>query len=439
VPRSPMLRVLRLPGTGRLLPPALAARIPDSITATSIVVLVRAVTGSSATAGVAAGAFGIGTAVSAPAAGRALDRFGQRRVLPLLAAAFGCTLTAVALTAGSLAGGSLAGGSLAGGSLAGGSLAVAGLVALAALAGLARPPLEAGLRALWPALVPPALLDTAYALDSAMQELIWIGGPLLLALLLAVGSPRLPLIVCGVLSVAGTFAYASSSRVPREGRARVTAHSPVRSPRLRLLLGMCACYGAAAGVLNLALVAYAAAHGGVAWTGVLVAIWGAGSLVGGAVYGSRHWHTRVEWRATGCLALFGAMVMLLAAAPSLAVLALLMILPGLPLSPWLGSLSASVQQAAPGSAATEAFTWSFAVITLGIAAGNALGGVITRQAAPSAAFLLAGAFAVTGAALGALRLSRHTPRAPVRAPERRLEPGYCGHRGTRGPDQVSGR
>jgi predicted MFS family arabinose efflux permease len=394
VPRSPIAGVLRLPGTARLLPPALAARIPDSITATSIVVLVRAVTGSTTAAGVAAGAFGIGTAVSAPVAGRALDRFGQRRVLPLLAAAFGCALAAVALAAG--------------------SLAVAGLAALAALAGVARPPLEAGLRALWPDLVPPALLDSAYALDSAVQELIWIGGPLLLALLLAVGSPRLPLIVCGVLSVAGTIAYASSGRVPGGRKAAVTAHSPVRSARLRLLLAMCACYGVAAGVLNLALVAYAAAHGGVAWAGVLVAIWGVGSLVGGAGYGSRHWHTPVEWRATGCLAAFGAMVMLLAAAPSLAVLALLMILPGLPLSPWLGSLSASVQHAAAGSAATEAFTWTFAVVTVGIAAGNALGGVITRQAAPSAAFLTAGAFAVAGAALGALRLPRHAQRPPRR-------------------------
>lgn len=392
MPGFPIAGVLRLPGTARLLPPALAARIPDSITATSIVVLVRAVTGSNATAGVAAGAFGIGTAVSAPVAGRALDRFGQRRVLPLLAVAFGCALAAVALMAG--------------------SLAAAGLAALAGLAGLARPPLEAALRALWPQLAPPALLDSAYALDSAVQELIWIGGPLLLALLLAAGSPRLPLIVCGALSVAGTAAYASSRRVPGGRKVADKAHSPVRSSRLRLLLAMCACYGTAAGVLNLALVAFAAAHGGVAWAGVLVAIWGAGSLLGGIGYGSRHWQSPVEWRATGCLALFGAMVMLLAAGPSLAVLAPLMILPGLPLSPWLGSLSASVQRATSPAAATEAFTWTFAVITLGIAAGNALGGVITRQGASPTAFLTAGAFAVAGAALGALRLPRHAQRVP---------------------------
>ena len=41
---------------------------------------------------------------------------------------------------------------------------------------------------MWPRLVPPSQVDAAYALDSTGQELVWIGGPLLLALLLAGGS-----------------------------------------------------------------------------------------------------------------------------------------------------------------------------------------------------------------------------------------------------------
>ncbi len=97
----PYLPILRRPGTARLLLPALAARIPDSIAATAIVILVRWVSSSYSTAGLAAGAFGLGTAASAPLAGRALDRFGQRRVLPVLAAVFAGAL--VFLAAGSAA------------------------------------------------------------------------------------------------------------------------------------------------------------------------------------------------------------------------------------------------------------------------------------------------------------------------------------------------
>ncbi|MFZ0164981.1 MAG: MFS transporter, partial [Trebonia sp.] len=65
------------------------------------------------------------------------------------------------------------------------------------------------------------------------------------------------------------------------------AVSPLRGGRFRVLLVPAACYGAAAGILNLSFVAFAGAHGGVAWAGVLVAIWGAGSLAGGLAYGNR--------------------------------------------------------------------------------------------------------------------------------------------------------
>ncbi len=105
---SRFVEILRLRGMVRLLLPALVARIPDSIAATGIVVLVRSVTGSYTVAGPAAGAFGIGTAASAPLAGRALDRLGQRRVLPVLAAAFGAALTVLVVAAGHLGASGLA-------------------------------------------------------------------------------------------------------------------------------------------------------------------------------------------------------------------------------------------------------------------------------------------------------------------------------------------
>jgi predicted MFS family arabinose efflux permease len=177
-----------------------------------------------------------------------------------------------------------------------------------------------------------------------------------------------------------------------------------------VLLVSAACYGTAAGILNLALVAFAAAHGGVAWAGVLVAIWGFGSLAGGLVYGGRNWRSPVEGRAMACLALFGAILMLLALAPGLVILALLMIPLGVPLSPWLGALSASVQRAVPAASTTEAFAWIFAAITVGMSVGSACGGMIIQSAGAQVAFLTAGGFGLAGAAFGAVRLSVRRPR-----------------------------
>jgi predicted MFS family arabinose efflux permease len=384
--------ILRRPGTARLFLPTLIARIPDSIAATAIVVLVRSATGSYSTAGVTAGAFGIGTAISAPITGRALDRLGQRRVLPVLAAGFAGALVALALACGHLAADELG--------------------ALAFAAGLVRPPIEAALRAMWPRLVPAAQVDAAYALDSTGQELIWIGGPLLLGLLLATGRPQLPLMACAVVTVAGTIGYSTGLPVPGNRNAANAAPSPLRRTGLRILLVSAACYGVAAGILNLALVAFAGAHGGVAWAGVLVAIWGLGSLAGGLLYGSRDWGGSAERRAMACLALFGATLMLLAAAHGLLVLALLMIPLGMPLSPWLGALSASVQRAVPAASSTEAFAWTFAVITVAMAAGSAISGVIIQGAGTETAFLAAGGLALAGAAFGALR-EAFTERSPT--------------------------
>jgi predicted MFS family arabinose efflux permease len=387
LPRSGYLAVLRIGGVPRPLVSSMVGRIADSVASLAIVVLVHATTGSYSAAGVTAAAYAIGTAAGAPLAGRALDRAGQRRVLPALAGAFGLSLTALALTAGRLDFG--------------------GVLFVAAIAGLTRPPLEAALRALWPRLLASDRLDLAYALDSTLQELVWIAGPLLLAGMLSAGAERLPLLGCAALSVVGAASYAASPDLPagevRPGRDRL---GPLRSPRLRRLLASAVGYGIAVGILVVALAAFASAHGSPAAVGALIAIWGAGSLVGGIVYGSRRWSGPVEQRALVLLVALGAALMLLAAAPSLPVVALLMLVVGLPLSPWLGCLSAAVQRAAPSRSAAEAFTWIFAVITLGDASGNAAGGALIQLAGPGIAFLIAGGAALGGAGVASLMRER---------------------------------
>src|SRR5436190_1176565 len=57
------------------------------------------------------------------------------------------------------------------------------------LAGFATPPLEAGLRALWPSVLNgPAEVQAAYALDAAAQEVLFTVGPLLVIAATAVST-----------------------------------------------------------------------------------------------------------------------------------------------------------------------------------------------------------------------------------------------------------
>jgi MFS family permease len=156
--------------TRRPLVGSLVGRIPESIVAVSLILVVRRATGSYASAGIAAAGFALGAALAAPVAGRALDRLAQPRLLVGLAICFGTALVAIVITAG--------------------IVPVALTIALAAAAGVARPPLDAAVRALWPRVLPPDRLQAAYSLDATLQELIWIVGPLLLSALLLLGGLR---------------------------------------------------------------------------------------------------------------------------------------------------------------------------------------------------------------------------------------------------------
>jgi MFS family permease len=375
------LELAQAPQTRHPLAASLLGRIPESIVAVSLILEVRQTTGSYAAAGIAAAAFALGSALAAPVAGRGLDRLSERKLLVGLAIGFGAALVAIVITSG--------------------VVPVVATVALAAAAGLARPPLDAAVRALWPRVLPPDRLQAAYSLDATLQELIWIVGPLMLSALLLLAGPSLPLLACAALSVSGTLAFAASPSLQARPLAR-GEHAPasLHSLGLTSLLTAGTLYGVAVGLLTVSLTAFSTEHHARSAVGVLVAIWGIGSIVGGAAYGTTRWKTAPERRALLLLGLLAMLLVLLAAAHDLVILALLMLGLGLPLSPWLGTLNEAGQTLAPAGRAAEVFTWIFALITIGTALGNATGGPIVQHAGTQNGFLLAGAAAAIGAALG---------------------------------------
>ena len=118
-----------------------------------------------------------------------IDRRGLRRVLVPSALAFALAVVALAI-AGSR-----------------GAAAYA-LIPLALLAGMSLPPVGASLRALWPALVTaPELRGAAYTLDAILQEVTFIVGPPLAAVLAAAASPRVALSVVALLALVGAAAF----------------------------------------------------------------------------------------------------------------------------------------------------------------------------------------------------------------------------------------
>src|SRR6185437_1307703 len=213
--------VLSVPGCARVLATALIARLPQGMTSLAILLLVRTHTGSYTAAGIAVGAYDFATAAGAPVVGRLIDRFGRRRVLGPGAILQALVLVALILTAHA----------------GGGAVA---LVVLSAFAGGLWPPIAPSVRALLRDLVRDAKVrETAYALESVVQELVWITGPLIVAGVIAFASPATALLLSGTVSICGTLLFVTSpaahgrgSRAPRHERARVLA-----VPELRAMLG----------------------------------------------------------------------------------------------------------------------------------------------------------------------------------------------------------
>ena len=85
------------------------------------------------------------------------------------------------------------------------------LVLLSAAAGVCVPSIASTVRALLREVVTdPQTRESAYALESVAQEMVWIVGPFLVALLIALTTPSVVLVLLGVICITGTFLFVRS-------------------------------------------------------------------------------------------------------------------------------------------------------------------------------------------------------------------------------------
>ena len=198
---------------------SLAGRLPLGMSSLAVLLLVHLKTGSFVIAGVAVGAYTLSSAVTTPLQGRLVDRVGGPVVLVSFAVAQAAGMVALVVAAELGA-------------------APAVLVVLSGVAGSMTPPLSASVRALWPRVArSTGTLETAYALDATSQEMIWTCGPLLVAAMVAAGSPAAAVLLSGAITVAGTVLFATAPATRRwRGVGREAERSPIRNPALQIVL-----------------------------------------------------------------------------------------------------------------------------------------------------------------------------------------------------------
>ncbi|MER6096290.1 MFS transporter [Streptomyces sp. NPDC001728] len=364
--------ILRAPHAARLLAGTLLGRLPNGVGPIAITLFVRDQGGSYTLAGGLIAAYGVATALGQPLLGRAVDLKGQPRVqLPA------AVLSAVGMALLALTGiGAL-------------PLAYAAVV----LAGLFTPPLEGGLRALWPSVLGREdRVHRAYALDAVAQEVMFTAGPLLLTLLVSLWSPAAALLVINLLGVLGALSVVLSepSRTWRSAPREAHWLGALRSPGLLALLGSFFFVGLALGSITVAAVAYADDRGTPAVYGWLMAALGLGALLGGVVYGARQWAGAPERRLRVLVLLLAVCYLPLVLTPGPVAMTALSVLSGVFLAPVLACAFIVVDRHAPRGTVTEAFSWLVTTFGVGSALGSAVAGPAVELAGTATGFAVAG-------------------------------------------------
>jgi MFS family permease len=405
---APYRALLGLPGARRLVLSSIVGRIPYGMVNLALVLFVRDVTGSYAAAGLTSAVNAGAVCLGGPAQGRVIDRVGQLPVLLVCGVLHAASL--VAAVAFGLGGAPLW-----------------TVVTAAAAAGAFVPPLSPALRTLWPLLVERGqadrrVLDTAYAFEAVSIEVLFVVGPLLAAVLIAVASPAACVLVGGALALAGSvaFATAEASRTWKAG-GRAGAHwlGPLRAPAVLMLLAVAVPHGTAVGLIEIGLPTYADLEGARPAAGVLIACWAVGSLLGGVFYGSRE---RLPGTPASRLVVLHAALAVTAvpliSAAGIWPMAAFCLLAGVPLAPAAACLYALLAEHAPEGGETEANTWLISGIVGGIGLGGGLAGVLVEGPGPEAAFAAGAVLFLATAAVAAAgrgRLAASPGTRPVRS------------------------
>jgi hypothetical protein len=446
--------LLRSPGAAAFFLTASTGRVGIAMTSIGIVWLVHARTGSYAAAGLVTGGFAVADALVSPQLARLTDRFGQTRVLPpaLLAHA-----AAVAVLLTLVTGGAPSPLMTAGGVLVGATVPQLGALSAARWAALLRD-------------TAPAVLPSAFALESITNALAYLAGPALVSALGTSGHPALGTTLAACLTVGGGLAFAAQRRTappppprstphtdgrragpqspacptrpgtpapsPAAGgarsrvvglvrvglRGRPSARRPDRlllRPGFTVLIGLNLAIGVYFGAMQVSLTAFTVRHGAAATA--IFAGSSCGGLLAGWLYGLRRWRAAPRAQlavVTAWLALGG--LLLLTVGSPLGI-GIVVALTGGAVPPMLVLFSVLTESTVHRSVLTQAFSWLNSGSAAGSAGAAALCGRVVDAAGARGGFVVAAA-ATTSMALVAAAGLRGTPRERKREPSPALLP-----------------
>lgn len=334
----------------------LTARLPLSMTGIGIVLLVSLRTGSFGLAGLVTAVVTLTGAVSAPLWGRAIDRVGQA---PVLAGASLIWVLSLAVLVVAVE--------------VGWPLGV--VLAAAVGVGLGFSSAGSAVRARWNhRLQGSTLLDTAFAVEAVLDEVVFIVGPVLVTFLATTLDPAVALGVSALVGLVGALALATQRGTEPPRRPRLTAGSAparIEVATLAPVVVASVALGAIFGGMEVVVVAFATEAGVLTYAGAILMAWAIGSLLAGVATGTLSWRRSPAARfRVGAVCLAVSLLPLPFVREPLLVAGVL-VLSGMAIAPTLIASVAVTQAAVPQSRLTEALGWTATGLSGGLAAGAA--------------------------------------------------------------------
>jgi MFS family permease len=358
---STYLSLLRTRGVARLMAAQLLARFPNGMLSLAYLLHIEHVYNSYGAAGMVLAATSIGQAIAGPLTSRWMGIWGMRRVLILTLIVCSAAVGTIALAP---------------------TLPLPVYMALGLVGGLSTPPVQPAVRTIYPKMVNSRQLTPLFSLDASAQEVIWVVGPVITTFVATQVSTVLAILVALAFLIGGGIWFIAS---PEVGRVRI--------PRSRRSLGVVLTKPAVllATLTGFLLVgACASIEAGVVSTfghnspdsGVVLAIFAVGSLIGGLSLG----HVPIgPWALARRM--FGVFVGMALAAASLNFwwLAVTLLVAGVGIAPALAVMFAIVSSSVRFSETAEAYGWVGTGQLIGAALGSAAAGfLIDRYHAPGA-------------------------------------------------------
>lgn len=382
--------LLSIPGAPHFFVSAAVARLGAAMTGISLLLAVHGATGSFAAAGLATGALAVGEAVGGPQLARLIDRFGQRRTVPILAASHTIVIAALIVMLD--------------------VRSASTVVVCAAVAGAVLPQPGALSAARWSHVVDDKRdLSAAFSLEALANNVVFFAAAPIATFLGATIASWLPSATACLLLLSGAGVLSAQRRTQppassARGRAGVRSRGLWKRPFL-CALGVNLGLGCFFGANPILVTSFADRHGLLSIAGLLLAVASAASFLSGTVYGS----SGGRFRPSNVQLAASVLVVLAVSTPQilsgLAAIVVMLVVAGAAIAPIIATSSQIIESASPTDRLTQAFTWVNTASAAGTAIGASLVGAALEKGGPwiaCAMLLVLTSSALVAAALGAV-------------------------------------